>query len=38
LVYLQPQPDDTIPRFAYETHLAALQSTPYSKMYLPCVG
>jgi len=28
LVYLQPQPDDTIPRFAYETHLAALQSTP----------
>lgn len=28
LVFLQPQPDDTIPRFAYETHLAALQSTP----------
>ncbi len=22
--YLQPQPDDTVPRFAYETHLAAL--------------
>ncbi|RYH10359.1 YcjX family protein [Tropicimonas sp. IMCC6043] len=22
--WLQPQPDDTIPRFAYETHLAAL--------------
>lgn len=28
LAYLQPQPDDTVPRFAYETHLAALQSTP----------
>ncbi|MFV2051664.1 YcjX family protein [Aliiroseovarius sp. YM-037] len=24
--YLQPQPDDTIPRFDYETHLAALTS------------
>jgi uncharacterized protein len=23
-VYLQPQPDDTVPRFEYETHLAAL--------------
>ena len=23
-VHLQPQPDDTVPRFAYETHLAAL--------------
>ena len=23
-VYLQPQPDDTLPRFAYEDHLAAL--------------
>ncbi|SMO92761.1 hypothetical protein SAMN06265173_12528 [Thalassovita litoralis] len=23
-VYLQPQPDDTIPRFEYETHLTAL--------------
>ncbi|MBU2865619.1 YcjX family protein [Pacificibacter marinus] len=23
-VYLQPQPDDTVPRFDYETHLAAL--------------
>ncbi len=22
--YLQPQPDDTVPRFAYETHLGAL--------------
>lgn len=22
--FLQPQPDDTVPRFAYETHLAAL--------------
>ena len=22
--YLQPQPDDTLPRFDYETHLAAL--------------
>jgi len=29
-VYLQPQPDDTIPRFDYETHLAALTSpTPH---------
>lgn len=25
--YLQPQPDDTIPRFAYEDHLAALTAT-----------
>ena len=25
-VYLQPQPDDTLPRFDYETHLAALTS------------
>ncbi|WP_372571243.1 YcjX family GTP-binding protein [Ruegeria jejuensis] len=24
--YLQPQPDDTVPRFDYETHLAALTS------------
>lgn len=24
--YLQPQPDDTLPRFDYETHLAALTS------------
>lgn len=24
LAYLQPQPDDTIPRFDYETHLAAM--------------
>ena len=22
--YLQPQPDDTVPRFDYETHLAAM--------------
>jgi len=29
-VYLQPQPDDTIPRFDYETHLAALTGpTPH---------
>lgn len=29
-VYLQPQPDDTIPRFDYETHLAAiLGQTPH---------
>ncbi len=28
--YLQPQPDDTVPRFDYETHLAALTSPqPY---------
>ena len=28
--YLQPQPDDTVPRFDYETHLAALTSaTPH---------
>lgn len=28
--YLQPQPDDTVPRFEYETHLAALTSpTPH---------
>lgn len=28
--YLQPQPDDTIPRFEFENHLAALTSpTPY---------
>ena len=28
--YLQPQPDDTLPRFDYETHLAALTaSTPH---------
>jgi len=25
--YLQPQPDDTVPRFAYEDHLAALTAT-----------
>ncbi len=25
--FLQPQPDDTLPRFDYETHLAALTST-----------
>ncbi|MEL7301896.1 MAG: YcjX family protein [Pseudomonadota bacterium] len=25
--YLQPQPDDTIPRFEYETHLAAMTGT-----------
>ncbi|MEM6477599.1 MAG: YcjX family protein [Pseudomonadota bacterium] len=25
--YLQPQPDDTIPRFDYETHLAAMTGT-----------
>lgn len=25
-VYLQPQPDDTVPRFDYENHLAALTS------------
>lgn len=29
-VWLQPQPDDTVPRFDYEAHLAALTSdTPY---------
>ena len=28
--YLQPQPNDTLPRFDYETHLAALTSqTPH---------
>lgn len=28
--FLQPQPDDTVPRFAYETHLAALTAaTPH---------
>ncbi|PIE12878.1 MAG: hypothetical protein CSA70_07940 [Rhodobacterales bacterium] len=28
--YLQPQPDDTVPRFEYETHLGALTSqTPH---------
>lgn len=26
-VYLQPQPDDTVPRFDYEAHLAALTGT-----------
>jgi predicted YcjX-like family ATPase len=26
--YLEPQPDDTLPRFAYEEHLAALASDP----------
>lgn len=26
-VWLQPQPDDTVPRFDYETHLAALTGT-----------
>ena len=26
--YLEPQPDDDIPRFAYEDHLAALGATP----------
>ena len=25
--FLQPQPDDTVPRFDYETHLAALTGT-----------
>ena len=25
--YLQPQPDDTVPRFDYETHLAAMTGT-----------
>ena len=28
--YLQPQPDDTIPRFDYEAHLGALMGTPPS--------
>lgn len=27
-VFLEPQPDDTLPRFAYEEHLAALASDP----------
>ena len=27
-VWLQPQPDDTVPRFAYESHLAALTGQP----------
>ena len=26
--WLQPQPDDTVPRFAYERHLAAMTGTP----------
>ena len=26
--YLEPQPDDTVPRFAYEEHLAALSRDP----------
>ena len=26
--YLQPQPDDTVPRFEYEKHLASLSATP----------
>lgn len=26
--YLEPQPDDSVPRFAYEEHLAALSSDP----------
>jgi uncharacterized protein len=26
--YLEPQPDDSLPRFSYEDHLAALSSTP----------
>ena len=26
--YLQPQPDDTIPRFDYEAHMSALMGTP----------
>lgn len=26
--YLEPQPDDDVPRFAYEDHLAALSSVP----------
>lgn len=26
--YLQPQPDDTVARFEYEKHMAALQATP----------
>jgi predicted YcjX-like family ATPase len=26
--YLEPQPDDTLPRFAYEEHLAALAANP----------
>ena len=28
--YLQPQPDDTIPRFDYEAHLGALMGNPPS--------
>ncbi|MEX0311924.1 MAG: YcjX family protein [Tateyamaria sp.] len=28
--YLQPQPDDTVPRFDYETHLGALTGQPPS--------
>lgn len=28
--YLEPQPDDTLPRFAYEEHLAALSRDPPS--------
>jgi predicted YcjX-like family ATPase len=27
-VYLEPQPDDVVPRFAYETHLADLVGAP----------
>lgn len=27
-VYLEPQPDDVVPRFEYETHLAALTGDP----------
>lgn len=27
-IYLEPQPDDAVPRFAYEEHLAALGETP----------
>lgn len=26
--YLQPQPDDTVPRFDFETHMSALTGTP----------
>ena len=28
--YLEPQPDDAVPRFDYEAHLAALQGDPPS--------
>ena len=36
-VYLQPQPDDTLPRFAYEDHLAALTGDdPRRSSVHPC--